>query len=164
MLPFKKGAFHLAVQGQIPLVPIVFSTYAPEEDLGNDVASRQADKLAGKGRVVYSSKLRRFEGGLIKVKVLPPIETAGLTAENIPGLINETRRRMIETLREISTSGVKTSFPSSDLDGMRASDTGGVIADDYKDLPTGSGGSSEEDVDEESDDGNTSGGLRRRRV
>ena len=36
MLPFKKGAFHLAVQGQMPIVPIVISTYAPfysEENL-----------------------------------------------------------------------------------------------------------------------------------
>jgi lysophosphatidate acyltransferase len=29
LLPFKKGAFHLAIQGQMPLVPIVASTYAP---------------------------------------------------------------------------------------------------------------------------------------
>ena len=36
MLPFKKGAFHLAVQGQIPIIPIVISTYDPyysEENL-----------------------------------------------------------------------------------------------------------------------------------
>lgn len=36
MLPFKKGAFHLAVQGQMPIVPIVISTYSPhysEENL-----------------------------------------------------------------------------------------------------------------------------------
>ncbi|RKO86329.1 hypothetical protein BDK51DRAFT_12331, partial [Blyttiomyces helicus] len=29
MLPFKKGAFHVAVQGEIPIVPIVVSTYYP---------------------------------------------------------------------------------------------------------------------------------------
>src|SRR5690348_16224384 len=28
MLPFKKGAFHLAVQGQLPIVPVVFSKYS----------------------------------------------------------------------------------------------------------------------------------------
>ncbi|CAL4093408.1 unnamed protein product, partial [Meganyctiphanes norvegica] len=27
MLPFKKGAFHLAVEGQIPILPIVYSSY-----------------------------------------------------------------------------------------------------------------------------------------
>ena len=29
MLPFKKGAFHLAVQGQFDVVPVVVSTYPP---------------------------------------------------------------------------------------------------------------------------------------
>ena len=27
MLPFKKGAFHLAVEGQLPILPIVYSSY-----------------------------------------------------------------------------------------------------------------------------------------
>lgn len=27
MLPFKKGAFHVAVSGQIPILPVVFSSY-----------------------------------------------------------------------------------------------------------------------------------------
>jgi 1-acyl-sn-glycerol-3-phosphate acyltransferase len=29
LLSFKKGAFHLAIQGQMPIVPIVASTYSP---------------------------------------------------------------------------------------------------------------------------------------
>jgi len=27
MLPFKKGAFHVAVSGQMPILPVVFSSY-----------------------------------------------------------------------------------------------------------------------------------------
>lgn len=27
MLPFKKGAFHLAIEGQLPVLPIVYSSY-----------------------------------------------------------------------------------------------------------------------------------------
>ncbi|XP_056011677.1 1-acyl-sn-glycerol-3-phosphate acyltransferase alpha-like isoform X2 [Ostrea edulis] len=27
MLPFKKGAFHIAVQSQVPIIPVVFSSY-----------------------------------------------------------------------------------------------------------------------------------------
>ena len=32
LLPFKKGAFHLAKQGGFPIVPIVASTYFPIYD------------------------------------------------------------------------------------------------------------------------------------
>ena len=27
MLPFKKGAFHLAIEGQLPILPVVYSSY-----------------------------------------------------------------------------------------------------------------------------------------
>ncbi|KAJ3129468.1 1-acylglycerol-3-phosphate O-acyltransferase [Nowakowskiella sp. JEL0407] len=87
MLPFKKGAFHLAIAGKMPIVPVVFSTY------GN----------------VYSTKAKRFEGGVIRVKgmsgtltVLPPIETETVTMGEIEDLIEKTRSVMVETLNEIS--------------------------------------------------------------
>ncbi|KAJ1557179.1 1-acylglycerol-3-phosphate O-acyltransferase [Nowakowskiella sp. JEL0078] len=85
LLPFKKGAFHLAVSGNgMPIIPIVFSTY---------------DGL-------YSTKQMRFEGGVINVKVLPPIETVGM-ADKIDELLQTTRNQMLETLQSISTQSKK---------------------------------------------------------
>lgn len=46
MLPFKKGAFHMAVQAGVPIVPIVIANY-------NDL---------------YDSKSKRFESGVIPIK------------------------------------------------------------------------------------------------
>ncbi|KAJ3330649.1 Trafficking protein particle complex 8 [Blyttiomyces sp. JEL0837] len=69
MLPFKKGAFHLAIQGQMPIVPIVASSYHD----------------------VYNLKRCLFEGGLVRVKVLPPIPTAGLTTADVDELMVHVR-------------------------------------------------------------------------
>ena len=46
LLPFKKGAFHLAIQGSIPIIPIVTSSYHP----------------------FYNENLFLFESGVIKIK------------------------------------------------------------------------------------------------
>lgn len=46
LLPFKKGAFYLATSGEIPIVPIVISTYGD----------------------IYSTRRMRFEGGTIRVR------------------------------------------------------------------------------------------------
>ncbi|KAI8622472.1 hypothetical protein BC830DRAFT_1089334 [Chytriomyces sp. MP71] len=80
LLPFKKGAFNLAVQGQIPIVPMVVSSY----------------------HSLYNLKNMLFEGGVIRVKVLPAIETAGLTSEDVDRLTTETHALMSQTLVEIS--------------------------------------------------------------
>ncbi|KAL7753276.1 1-acylglycerol-3-phosphate O-acyltransferase [Sorochytrium milnesiophthora] len=80
MLPFKKGAFHLAVQAQVPIVPVVFSAY---DD-------------------TYDSTRRRFDGGVVVIEFLPPIPTTGLTKDDVDQLTTTTRERMIEKYREIS--------------------------------------------------------------
>ncbi|KAJ3205868.1 1-acylglycerol-3-phosphate O-acyltransferase [Dinochytrium kinnereticum] len=72
LLPFKKGAFQLAVQGQMPIVPIVVNSY---QDM-------------------YSSKQFYFRGGEMRIK--------GLTSSDIDDLVVKTRGLMVETLREIS--------------------------------------------------------------
>lgn len=66
-LPFKKGAFYMAVQAGVPIVP---------------VAIKNTDVLMGKGT-------GQSKPGLIDFVILPPINTAGLSSdEDVQGLVN----------------------------------------------------------------------------
>jgi len=78
MLPFKKGAFYAAVQAGTPIIPVVCENYW---------------RLCRKGV---------FESGVLKVRVLPPISTAGLDTADVSGLAVRTREQMVAALREIS--------------------------------------------------------------
>ena len=80
MLPFKKGAFHLAVQAQVPVIPMVFENY---------------------WRGYRSGVLGT---GTFKIRVLPPISTAGLTANDVADLTTRVRDTMLEALRDISAA------------------------------------------------------------
>ncbi|XP_070531596.1 1-acyl-sn-glycerol-3-phosphate acyltransferase alpha-like [Ptychodera flava] len=93
LLSFKKGAFHLAVQGQVPLVPIVFSNYSE----------------------YFSQKEKKFTNNLkFTIKVLPPIPTKGLTVSDVPELLEKTRQSMLDTYNEISRKDKGLNVPSSD--------------------------------------------------
>jgi 1-acyl-sn-glycerol-3-phosphate acyltransferase len=77
LLPFKKGAFHLALQTGSPIVP---------------VAIKNTDWMMGKRTgVAYS--------GTIEMVLLPPIETEGLTADDLMDLLGETRSAIAEELK-----------------------------------------------------------------
>ncbi|KAH0839797.1 hypothetical protein J3R83DRAFT_742 [Lanmaoa asiatica] len=78
LLPFKKGAFHLAVQAGLPVIPVVCENYW---------------RLYHKGV---------FGTGVIKVRVLPPTQTTGLTVADVADLATRTREQMLTTLRDIS--------------------------------------------------------------
>ncbi|PWY93259.1 1-acyl-sn-glycerol-3-phosphate acyltransferase [Aspergillus sclerotioniger CBS 115572] len=80
LLPFKKGAFHLAVKAGVPIVPVVTENYSH----------------------VLSPRNLRFEAGTIKIKVLPPISTEGLTSADVDALTKSTRESMLKTLLELS--------------------------------------------------------------
>jgi len=70
LLPFKKGAFYMARQAGVPVVP---------------VAIRNSDVLMGKGTGEARS-------GTIEMVLLPPIDTVGRTSdEDIDRLIAESR-------------------------------------------------------------------------
>ncbi|CAL1700200.1 unnamed protein product [Somion occarium] len=88
MLPFKKGAFHLAVNAQVPIVPVVVENYY---------------KLYRQGV---------FESGVIKVKVLPPIPTTGLTAQDAGPLSSRVHDLMVDTLRQISGPVPPSAYPA----------------------------------------------------
>ncbi|KAJ7639425.1 hypothetical protein FB45DRAFT_1024147 [Roridomyces roridus] len=79
MLPFKKGGFHLAIQSGLPIVPIVTENYWH----------------------MYHSNM--FGSGPIRVRVLPPIPTTGLTAADVPALVARVRDAMLPALTELST-------------------------------------------------------------
>ena len=77
LLPFKKGAIHLALQTNAPIIPVVF---------------RNTDELMGKRTgVAYP--------GTIEMVLLPPIETDGKTAENdLMDILNESRESVAREL------------------------------------------------------------------
>jgi 1-acyl-sn-glycerol-3-phosphate acyltransferase len=70
LLPFKKGAFYMAAQAAVPIVP---------------VAIKHTDRLMGKGT-------GEARGGTIEMVMLPPVSTQGCTTdEEIKGLVERVR-------------------------------------------------------------------------
>ena len=85
-LPFKLGAFRLAIEAQVPIVPIVFSSY---KSLYN------VDK---------STKNYYWRSGCVTIKCLDPIETTGMTLEkDLERLTDMTRKRMLDAYLTIET-------------------------------------------------------------
>ncbi|KAG6003268.1 hypothetical protein E4U21_002226 [Claviceps maximensis] len=81
LLPFKKGAFHLAVQAGVPIVPCVVANYSH----------------------VLHLKTMVFRAGRIPVKVLDPIPTKGLTAADVDELTRTTRDLMLKELLALTS-------------------------------------------------------------
>jgi 1-acyl-sn-glycerol-3-phosphate acyltransferase len=79
LLPFKKGAFYMAIETGVPLVP---------------VAIKHTDALMGKGTGFARP-------GTIEMVILPPIVTTALsTDEDVPRLVAEVRARVAEELEK----------------------------------------------------------------
>jgi len=76
LLPFKKGAFHLAMAAQLPLVPLVASSLAPLVDY----------------------RRKKITPGVITITRLDPIPTAGLTDADLPKLMSLAHERMLAAL------------------------------------------------------------------
>jgi putative phosphoserine phosphatase/1-acylglycerol-3-phosphate O-acyltransferase len=76
LAPFKKGAFHLAMQAGVPMVPIVI---------------RNAGDVAPKGDFV-------FRAATVDVEVLPPIDTGDWRPETIDDHVREVRNLFARAL------------------------------------------------------------------
>ncbi|KAG6919740.1 hypothetical protein DXG01_001574 [Tephrocybe rancida] len=100
MLPLKKGGFHLAIQSGLPIIPIVTENY---------------------WRMYHRGV---FDTGVIKVRVLPPIPTVGLTTADIPELSTRVRDQMLNTLREISVVPAGSKSKSEDKASSSGTDSG----------------------------------------
>ncbi len=74
--PFKKGAFHVAVQAGVPIVPIVL---------------RNTGELMWRGATTVSP-------GVVQVRVLPPVSTDGWTVERLDERIAEVHDQYLQTL------------------------------------------------------------------
>jgi 1-acyl-sn-glycerol-3-phosphate acyltransferase len=72
LLPFKKGAFQMAIAAQCPLVPVVMSPLQP----------------------VVDTRGRRIRPGRMEVHVLEPIPTRGLTQADLDTLLADARGQM----------------------------------------------------------------------
>ncbi|XP_030022642.1 1-acyl-sn-glycerol-3-phosphate acyltransferase alpha [Manduca sexta] len=79
LLPFKKGAFNIAVAAQVPILPVVFSPY-----------------------YFVNAEKHIFNKGHVIIQCLQPIPTKGLTSKDIPDLMAKVHERMSTVYRELS--------------------------------------------------------------
>ncbi len=73
----KKGAFHIALQAGVPIVPIIANNYPRSIDL------------------------KAWRSGVAKVAVLPPVSTEGLGIDDLPELMERVRLQMSETINRL---------------------------------------------------------------
>jgi HAD superfamily hydrolase (TIGR01490 family) len=76
--PFKKGAFHIAVEAGVPVVPVVI---------------RNAGEILWRASLVARS-------GTVDVAVLPPVPTVGLGGGDVEDLCASVRERFLATLED----------------------------------------------------------------
>ncbi|MCJ8170176.1 lysophospholipid acyltransferase family protein [Atopomonas sediminilitoris] len=77
MLPFKKGAFQMAIAAGVPIIPICSSSYPKH------------------------MQLKKLKAGLIKIRALAEIPTKGLTLDDVPRLMQECFEQMQKTIAQL---------------------------------------------------------------
>jgi lysophosphatidate acyltransferase len=82
LLPFKKGAFYMAVAAGVPIVPIVVSPV----------------------RHLFDMPGRALRPGTIRIRVLEPIPTAALSEDDVAPLVARTHGEMSRALSQLTTT------------------------------------------------------------
>jgi 1-acyl-sn-glycerol-3-phosphate acyltransferase len=82
LLPFKKGAFQMAINAGVPIVPLCCSSYKS------------------------TMRLNRWHSGGIVIKTLPPISTTGMTLDDMPALMERCRAQMQDCLAELDAQTI----------------------------------------------------------
>ena len=77
LLPFKTGAFHTAMQAEVPIVPIVASSYANQIDLN------------------------RWDNGEVLIEMLPPLDSTRWARDQVRECSEEVRVLMKAKLEEL---------------------------------------------------------------
>lgn len=75
--PFKKGAFQMAINAGVPIIPLCTSTYKKH------------------------MQLNRWHSGDVIIKSLPPIPTQGLTMADLPDLMARCHQQMADCIAEL---------------------------------------------------------------
>jgi putative phosphoserine phosphatase/1-acylglycerol-3-phosphate O-acyltransferase len=86
---FKKGAFHLAMQAGVPIVPIVI---------------QNSGDVQPKGDMLYHP-------GTVEVEVLPPVDTSKWSADTIDKHVADVRDMYLRTLEQDAESRARASDP-----------------------------------------------------
>jgi len=77
LLPFKRGAFQMAIEAGVPIVPVCVSTYSRH------------------------MQLNRRDSGDVLIRTLPAIATSHLTLEQVPELIEQCRTQMQRCIEDL---------------------------------------------------------------
>ncbi|KAK9511572.1 hypothetical protein O3M35_000204 [Rhynocoris fuscipes] len=81
LLPFKKGAFHIAIASQAPIQPVVISRFK-----------------------FLDHKAYKFDRGNLVISILPVIETAGLTIKDLESVIRRAYEAMTKEYNILNQS------------------------------------------------------------
>lgn len=103
LLPFKKGAFHLAKQAKIPVIPVAVSNYSN----------------------IFHSGDKVFNQGEIVIEVLEPLSTEKIeTNEDVTLMANEASEKMLKKVESLgyalTKASVRKTTPQIEVDSVDA--------------------------------------------
>ena len=91
MLPFKKGVFHLALESQFPILPIAVSPLS----------------------AVLDARRWAVRPGTVRLRVLPPVPTAGLGPGDLRGLMERVHADLDAAQRDLAAAAPAPIVPAA---------------------------------------------------